>query len=348
MRRSNSVAVLVVSLFSGPAFAQSYPADAVILLPEVEVRSGPSKNFFATSKMRQGDKVNVVRESKESPGWLEIAPPSHSFSWINAKHVRQIDATRAVVEGDPAKPSPILPGSRIVDQMPNRVSMTLAPGTIVVLVDRPLTVQGESFLPITTQPSEVRYIPAEAVKTATVVGTQTSAPNWTLMPNGYTTNSVLAEAEKARVAGDYGRARQLYQQVKDTAADQGQKIYASDWLAKLPVTNYTPAIPTSSTKPDETRTAFSPANPAVNLQQLKKADWSAYGRLYETKLSGDMGQPLYELDLGNGQKVYISTAPGKSLQSYVGRTISVFGPTMYRADSAVRFPFVVATHVAVP
>src|SRR5437867_13382822 len=102
-----------------PALAQNYPAEAVILQPEVEVRSGPSKQFFATSKLKQNDKVLVLRESKEAPGWLEIMPPQGSFSWVNANSVRQVDGTHAFVDCDPSRPVPILPGSRLVEQAPH-------------------------------------------------------------------------------------------------------------------------------------------------------------------------------------------------------------------------------------
>ncbi len=296
MRRYRFVAAITGFLLAGSAFAQTYPADAVILSPEVEVRSGPSKNFYATSKLRQNERVTVLRESKEAPGWLEIKPPPLSFSWISAKSVKQIDATHGFVDCDPARPVQILPGSRVVDQPPNRESMKLTAGTVVVIVDRPLSIQGETWLPIQPHPSEVRYIPAEAVKAATVVAaTQNGPASW--IPGG-----------------------------------------------KGP----TPGTPTSNPRPDETRTAFSPAGPTTGLQKLKEAGWSAYGRLYETKLAGDAGQPLYALDIGGGQTVYVSTIPGKSLQSYIGRTVSVYGPTMYRAELAARLPFIVASHVAVP
>lgn len=348
MRRDRVLAVLTISFLASPAFAQTYPAEAVILLPEVEVRSGPSKSFFATSKLPQNAKVMVLRESKEAPGWLEIKPPPHSFSWINAKNVKQIDATHGFVDCDPARPAQILPGSRVVDQPPNREAMKLTAGTIVVVVDRPLTVQGETWLPIQPHPSEVRYIPADAVRPSTVVSAQAGPASWTLTPQGYTTNSLLADAEKARAAGDIARARQLYQEVANTATDANQKVYAMNVLSTLPPSGGTPGIPTSNLRPDETRTAFSPSTPAPALQKLKDAGWSAYGRLYETKLAADGGQPLYAMDIGQGQTIYVTTPPGKSLQTYIGRTVSVYGPTMYRAESAVRMPYVIASHVAVP
>jgi uncharacterized protein YgiM (DUF1202 family) len=345
MRRIRMIAVVAGLLSSVPAFGQNY---ATILQPEVEVRSGPSKTFYATSKLKQGERVEIIRESKEAQGWLEIRPPSQSFSWISAKNVHMIDQTRGYVDCDPARPASVLPGSRIVDQPPNRESIKLTPGTAIVVVDRPLTVQGETWLPILPHVNEVRYIPADAVNAATVVAAQTGPASWTLTPQGYTTNSVLAEAEKARAAGDNARARQLYQQVANTATDQNQKVYAMNALSNLPQTNTTQAIPTSLTKTDETRTAFSPSNPAVNLVKLKDAAWSKYGRLYETKLTGDNGQPLYALDAGNGETIYVSTNPGKSLTSYVGRTVCVYGPTMYRDNTGVRLPYILASHVAVP
>ena len=110
---SAMVGVLALAV---PAFGQSYPAEAIIFQNEVEVRSGPSKTFFPTSKLVKNDKVVVLRESKEAPGWLEIKPPVGSFSWISGKQVKQVDARHGVVDCDPARPAPVLPGSTLVNQ----------------------------------------------------------------------------------------------------------------------------------------------------------------------------------------------------------------------------------------
>jgi hypothetical protein len=288
--------------------------------------------------LKQGDKVVVLRQNKD-PNWLEIKPPSDSFSWINAKYVKQMDATHGYVECDPASPAPSLAGSKIVDSPPNTEIIKLTRGTQVVLIARPLVVQGETWLPILPHPSEVRYIPAESVSAAkVVVAQQVGSTSWTLAGSVFSTNNALAEAEKAYAAGDYARARPLYQQVVSTTTDNNQKVLAMNRLASMP---QTAAVPAQTT-------AMSPSAPNPNLMKLKDAAWSQYGRLYETKLTGEAGQPLYAMDVGNGQTLYVSTSPGKSLQGYIGRTVSVFGPTMYRADSAVRLPYVVATHVAVP
>jgi len=331
---------------AAPAFGQqSYPAEAIILQSEVEVRSGPSKTFFPTSKLHRNDKVVVLRESKEAPGWLEIRPPAGSFSWVNAKHVKQVDRT-SFVDCDPARPVSILPGSTLVNQEPNRESMKLTAGTIVVTVDRAMTVGGETWLPIQPHPSEVRFIPAEAVKTTPVIAANNSPPKWDRTPEGFTTNGVLAEAQQAEKANDINRARFLYQQVANNSTDMNQKQFAVNRLASLPQ-GPVPAQATSNS-------GYSPTNPPpgpamTGLQQLKAPEWSTYGRLKDTKMTREDGQPIYSLEDAQGRTIsYVTTNPGKSLEKYLGRMVAVYGPRMWRPDSAVRLEYIVASHMAVP
>ena len=86
---------------SGPALAQTYPLKATVVVPKVEVRSGPTDKYYVTAELQQGESVTIVRPSKEA-GWLEIKPPRGSFTWINAKHVKLIDPYEAVaVDADP-------------------------------------------------------------------------------------------------------------------------------------------------------------------------------------------------------------------------------------------------------
>jgi hypothetical protein len=231
----------------------------------------------------------------------------------------------------------------IVNQPPNRESMKLAPGTVVEVVERPLTIQGETWLPIRPHPNEVRYIPAEAVKgAATVAPTAVSPGNWTLTPNGFVKDPVVAEADKEFGAGNKERARQLYwQAANSTTIDANTKAYARNRYESL--TN--PGVPatTTSLSPGASPTPTIPGK----IQTLKGAEWSVYGRLGETKLLSDNGQPLYTLDDGRGGlPTYVTVVPGKSLQSYVGRWVSVYGPTMYRPEP--RMQYIVASHVAVP
>jgi hypothetical protein len=316
------------------------------LQSEVEVRSGPSKQFYPTSKLQRNDRVFVLRESKEAPGWLEVMPPTGSFSWISGRSVRfakQGDRL-GFVDADPTRPVSILPGSTLVNQAPNRESMKLTTGTIVVVVDRPLTINGDTWLPIQPHPSEVRYIPKDSVSPTPVVSTTSGPPSWNRTPDGMGANADLAKAEQALQAGDINGARQLFQLVANNSTDQNAKYLAMNRLATL---SQSPLTPTSGQKPDQSRSAFTPGA-LGNLQQLQAAAWTTYGRLRDTRMTREDNQPIYSLEDNQGRVLtYITTNPGKSLNSYLGRTIAVYGPTMWRPESAVRLQYVVASHVAV-
>ena len=342
MRHPIFLSAMVCFVAAMPALAQSFPAEAVILQREVEIRSGPGKSFYPTSKLYQNDRVVVLREVKDQPGWLEIKPPERSFSWISGKSVRQVDTRTAYVECNPAQPVSTYAGSLVENVKPTRESMKLTFGTALIIAAPPFSTDGETWFPVQPHPSEVRYIPIDAVKpTTTIVAQNVGAPNWTLAPNGWNGDAVLGEAQRALAANDFNRARPLFQQVANNATNASQKQYAINVLASL---SGNPQVPA-------TTTSLSPTNSTtpINLQTLRPAVWSTYGRLRDTKVLGDNGQPLYALEDGTGTTpIYITTIPGKSLQMYIGRTIAVFGPTMYRADAAVRMQYVVASHVAVP
>src|ERR1043166_1265941 len=116
MRTRRLVGAFVGLLIStAPALAQSYPMEVSVAVPRAEVRSGPTDKFYVTGELKQGDPVIVLREAKEQPGWVEIKPPKGSFSWINAKHIKQVSAYEAVVLFD----APGLIGSATLESKPN-------------------------------------------------------------------------------------------------------------------------------------------------------------------------------------------------------------------------------------
>jgi uncharacterized protein YgiM (DUF1202 family) len=61
-----------------------YPYYASVAVTETAVRSGPGKEFYSTSQLWLGDKVEVYYETEE---WCAIRPPIGSFSWISARYV---------------------------------------------------------------------------------------------------------------------------------------------------------------------------------------------------------------------------------------------------------------------
>src|SRR5437764_628302 len=65
-----------------------------VTVPEAEVRCGPgdTPQMYVTSRLRKGDRVEVVKEL--DGGWLAIKPPTGSFSWINMRFAQQITPGR--------------------------------------------------------------------------------------------------------------------------------------------------------------------------------------------------------------------------------------------------------------
>lgn len=95
--------MLVTSLaaLTDQATAQSrtekFPYDAIIADDEVYARSGPGKNYYPTNRLRQGDRVTVIRH--DPGGWFMIDPPPSSFGWIRQEFVKR-EGDRGVVIGD--------------------------------------------------------------------------------------------------------------------------------------------------------------------------------------------------------------------------------------------------------
>lgn len=84
MRLSILVFLFGLATFSGTLVSGQYPYVAAISVPEVQVRSGPDHEFYATSQLRLGDRVEVYYETED---WCAIRPPVGSFSWVGAKYV---------------------------------------------------------------------------------------------------------------------------------------------------------------------------------------------------------------------------------------------------------------------
>jgi hypothetical protein len=297
---------------AAPGWAQTYPLRTNIVLPRVDVRSGPSNEFYVTGELRQGETVTVVREVKGQPGWLEIRPPSGSFTWINAKRVKQVDAYEAIVEGEnTGVPVEALVGSAINQAKPTvQTKPGYLPGSIVYIVARPLSVDGETWLPIQPDPREVRYIPANAIN---------APPSASVSPsNSWAIGPKAGGSPTTPIPG-----------------------YPTD--SKPTPGNSTSFSPSPSPAP-----SITPSNPTPAAPQTYAPQWSTYGTLQTTTFTRD-GQPMYVLLNPQGQTLmYATSKQGTSLKGYVGRTVSLYGPLVYRPDEFVKTPYMVASHVAMP
>jgi uncharacterized protein YgiM (DUF1202 family) len=65
--------------------ATEFPYTAYVTSDDVYVRSGPGKNYYPTTKLKRGAKVEVYRH--DPGGWYAIRPPAESFSWVAARNL---------------------------------------------------------------------------------------------------------------------------------------------------------------------------------------------------------------------------------------------------------------------
>lgn len=307
-----------------------YPAEMTIVIPEVEVRSGPTTKYYPTSKLRMGERVQVLRESKDQAGWLAIKPPPGSFSWIQAKFVKQVNVqTGYIPENTP--PVAVMPGSSLTNQAPNVEAVKIGAGTQVVILDRPFQVEGETWLPIQPPPTEVRFIPADAVRLPT------ASPPVAVTPPGFPTaiggaQNLFAQGNEAVKAGKVDQAKDLFRRAAEAATDPYQKTQALNAYESIRVPGWQP----NTGRVDGTFVSRQPPQ------------WGPWGYLRQTSMNKD-GQAVFVLENRQGQPLlYAVPQNGTSLKDYVGRMVCLYGPLTYRSEDWPRVQYIVASHVALP
>lgn len=160
--RLGAVAI-VLSVTAVSAAATPYAAG--ITQPDAEVRClpGTKDGVYATNRLRQGQRVDVLKERED--GWLEVKPPEGSFSWINTRFVEQVvpNQPNYVVIAYPSAGAPVLIGSDVLKHRPSVVGVKLQRGTQVRAIGRPLADDEGTWLPIEPPVAEVRFLRQEAI-----------------------------------------------------------------------------------------------------------------------------------------------------------------------------------------
>src|SRR3954462_9399744 len=87
-----ALAAGLVLLLPALGFAQAGPYLAVVADPEVRLRAGPSDQFPDTGTVPKGTRVVVDHE--ETNGWLAVAAPAGSVSWVPIQFVDGLDKAR--------------------------------------------------------------------------------------------------------------------------------------------------------------------------------------------------------------------------------------------------------------
>jgi len=348
---------------AGSAWAEPEPYNAVIRVPEVQVRSGPSPQYYATSLLRIGEEVRVI---KEEDGWLFIVPPSDSFSWVKDLFIGPIDSkTGAATTLETAE---VRVGSALHPEKRDVTKVKLSRGSLVVVLDEKRSISEDgSWLKIQPPPNEFRYIPADAVKTpAPKVEATTQPPSGpppalggpvaTQPPPGGPGESLWYRAEQAERAGNPAEAERLFLQLAHETPDHDLQMRCYNRIHFLREgrrtsypTGYQPRLTPApgypygpSTNPfmttgratsqytyapiPDTSQALTASNPSGNCQ------WSGWGWLRRAPFWVDNKQ-AYVLENNQGMpRLYVTAQPGVNLESSVNKTINLYGKMAYRGD----------------
>lgn len=73
----------------------AFPYEARIEASETYARSGPGSKYYPTAKLKAGQRVIVHRH--DPGGWHQIAPPTGSFSWVQARYVQKTADGRGTI-----------------------------------------------------------------------------------------------------------------------------------------------------------------------------------------------------------------------------------------------------------
>ncbi|QDU31037.1 hypothetical protein ETAA8_61900 [Anatilimnocola aggregata] len=160
MRDYLLIATIVLAGMSGAArvaaAAEDYPYTAYVSVPQTNVHSGPSRNFYPTDELFEGDQVEVYR--REGSSWLGIRPPTGSFSWVPADTVEETDDEgihRVLIE------TQSWIGTLFPSVREHKYQVKLRPGELIEVIGQK-TVQStegnETWLKIAPPAGEFRWI----------------------------------------------------------------------------------------------------------------------------------------------------------------------------------------------
>lgn len=340
MRLPRLISTAVMMLCLGNVIqAQTAPAAslATITVPEVEVRSGPSPEFYPTMKLRQGTPVKIVGEAKGD--YLPIEPPKGSFSWICDRFIlRNAGGTATVKENAEIRAGSSLPPA---DREPNAKTADLIPATLVIIlrdpdgkISRPMDAKdGSRWWPIAPQiGKEVRYIPKDAVNVQQAVQNVTPPPD-----AGKPKDPTLLQAEQAEREGKTADAIKLYEQVANNPATPPDlRTLCQNRIQALRNGRMVSAPPGYTTGKPVTAVPASRTTVVPGIQRYP-------GRLRRAGFFID-GVQAYVLEDSQGRvQMYLTPQPGMDLVPFCNRNVILHGAPGYRGE--IKHYFMIATRI---
>jgi hypothetical protein len=360
---------MMILIVAASASAQS--ATYTVRQPQADVRSGPSDAplHYVTNRLRQGEKVEVVKE--EPAGWLAIKPPADSFSWVNTRFLRQLGKNAWTVESEGVVE--VLYGSTFHPEKPTVISNQLKRGAQVESIGAPWTPpDGGIWVRIKPPPSEVRYIRAADVMPDAAPGGPTTpvtiAASQPSNADGQTWNRAVPDvpppqlerqapvpqpsanprwqaAERAEREGRINEAIEMYAQlgrdVAYTDHELAMRCYnqANALRRGRVYTTETRLRPVAAGTVSQSGAGYAPQNCCTPCGQN---NYTFRGRLRPAHQSLDYLR-TYTLENPQGQVIAFVTPAGTDLEPLVNRVVEVSGVACYRGD--VRNNYVRASRI---
>jgi hypothetical protein len=384
MRSARILGGMIATLaFVSSASAQTVLYTATVNVPQAEVRCGPSDKpeMYPTNNLKQGDRVQVVKEA--DGGWLAIVPPHGSFSWINTRCLEEVGKATWMVRMPDGEKVPVLYGTSLRSEKPTVRSAELVKGSQVVALESPRTTDDGKWLPIEPPSTEVRYIraaevarvPAPAIAggpppssgdtpsfTAKAVDSSSSTTERpptvsalkppTTEGNG---NSRWLEAQQAEQAGNIDQAIRLYDELGKSMANTDhdlamQCFNKAYWLRQRNGRTVVAAYQAGNTAqsriyPVPAATVNHSVTCYVPQPACPQDQHTLRGRLRLAGRSLDYKR-TYAIDDSQGGYLlaYVTAQPGVNLDGFCGHNVEVSGSGCYRAD--VRANYLTACRVS--
>jgi hypothetical protein len=355
------IPLMLALLATGRVQAEEY--DARVRVREVEVRSGPTAKYYATGKLRYGDKVHVKANHGD---YVAITPPADAFSLVAKSAVRPVQGREGVIEIDAVD---TYQGSTLTNEVKEPVRGTRLPSGALV------TILEEVSLPTASGPkpfykivplSESRYIPADALRESTVVpagGAAAAAPGPVQQAAAVPGDQIGAWLTRADLAykkgdanGDWAEAKRLYEELAKCDNHEARIIAlnrlsyirkkapglftasASTPVAAAGTSGYRPTPPPTEPMPPPANASrpTPPAQPAPNAR-TGTTGW------LRRVVAPQPGQPGYYVADAQGRVLFhVAPATGADLNNYVDQKVEISGgPMVYRQD--LRSNYMIAT-----
>ncbi len=356
-----------------PAGAMAQPGkySAVVILPEIELRAGPSWRFPAAGKLKKDEQVIVHHEDGL---WAAILPPPGSQSWVNHRFLGEFDPHATVKQNAliMADNTEVRIGSD--KGLPLTVTQVKLPKGTWVEIDGAKKQDENSFwYPITPPEGEYRWLPKEALGTPSPLApppvfvknagpSPGDPPSNAPTPVSLTSNGSKPapaapdarwdKAEQAERSGDYATAEKfytlVYQDLRQKNSDPELLLVCYNRIIRCQDRQRLNATATRTplTPPPLAPGARAPASlqaPTTASSGASGAAWPPEPRPASSRTTGAgnlrragffIGEKqAYAFEDANGQLLYYVTA-GKNvgLDAYVNRRVELTGNVQVRGD----------------